>query len=195
METVKKGEEKVFQLLEVAKTTMRRPLGPAVVRLVPRIVLDAARETHSWWTRERVNRVAEICLPNRHMDALIIDTLCHLTCASLTEDLFGVVQRDIPKIIEAILSFLTAIEEYQTEINALYTPPSSDDIKQLSKQELAERLRLGVEVAMAGEVLSEVGDALKDGIMTIARTFGEKLTAFKFPPRTARKLQGFVDYV
>ena len=36
--------------------------------------------------------------------------------------------------------------------------------------------------------------ALKDGIVKIVRTFGDKLSAFKFPPRTARKLQGFVDY-
>ena len=36
--------------------------------------------------------------------------------------------------------------------------------------------------------------ALKDGIVRIVRTFGDKLSAFKFPPRIARKLQGFVDY-
>ena len=30
--------------------------------------------------------------------------------------------------------------------------------------------------------------------MQIVRTFGEKLAAFKFPPRVARQLQGFVDY-
>lgn len=36
--------------------------------------------------------------------------------------------------------------------------------------------------------------ALKEGIARVVRTFGEKLGAFKFPPRTARKLQGFVDY-
>lgn len=36
--------------------------------------------------------------------------------------------------------------------------------------------------------------ALKDGVARIVRTFGDKLLAFKFPPRTARKLQGFIDY-
>lgn len=35
---------------------------------------------------------------------------------------------------------------------------------------------------------------LKDGIARIARTFGDKLLAFKFPPRVAQKLQGFLDY-
>ena len=36
--------------------------------------------------------------------------------------------------------------------------------------------------------------ALKEGIVRIVRTFGERLSAFKFPPRIAHKLQGFVDY-
>lgn len=30
--------------------------------------------------------------------------------------------------------------------------------------------------------------------MQVVRTFGDKLSAFKFPPHIARKLQGFVDY-
>lgn len=35
---------------------------------------------------------------------------------------------------------------------------------------------------------------LKEGVARIVRTFGDKLLAFKFPPRTAKKLQGFLDY-
>jgi Nucleoporin protein Ndc1-Nup len=37
-------------------------------------------------------------------------------CASLTEDRYGVVQRDIPRILEALLAFLTALEDVQREI-------------------------------------------------------------------------------
>ena len=36
--------------------------------------------------------------------------------------------------------------------------------------------------------------ALKDGIGRIVRTFGDKLLAFKFPPRVSQKVQGFLDY-
>ncbi len=42
--------------------------------------------------------------------------LSRLVCASLTEDRYGVVQRDIPRILEALLLFLTALEEAQREI-------------------------------------------------------------------------------
>lgn len=38
---------------------------------------------------------------------------------SLEEDSYGVVQRDIPRVLEAMLSFLSALEEYQTDLNAL----------------------------------------------------------------------------
>ena len=35
--------------------------------------------------------------------------------------------------------------------------------------------------------------ALRNGVEEIVGTFGETLSAFKFPPRIARKLQGYVD--
>ena len=84
--------------------------------------------------------------------------MCRLTCASLTEDRYGVVQRDIPKIIEALLSFLTALEEYQTELNASYALPPPDQLQQLSPKELAKKETLAMEAARAGEVLSVVSD-------------------------------------
>jgi Nucleoporin protein Ndc1-Nup len=34
----------------------------------------------------------------------------------LTEDRYGIVQRDIPRILEALLAFLTALEDAQREI-------------------------------------------------------------------------------
>ena len=50
--------------------------------------------------------------------------LSRLVCASLTEDRYGVVQRDIPRILEALLVFLTALEDAQKEIAS---PDDADD--------------------------------------------------------------------
>ncbi len=36
--------------------------------------------------------------------------------------------------------------------------------------------------------------ALKDSPARIVRTFGDRLTAFRFPPRVAGKVQGFMDF-
>lgn len=48
-------------------------------------------------------------------------------CASLTEDRYGVVQRDIPRILEALLAFLTALEDAQKEVSL------SDDAEEASR--------------------------------------------------------------
>lgn len=72
------------------------------------------------------------------------------------EDKYGVVQRDIPKILEAMLSLLSAIEEYQVEVNALYVPPAQD--QHLSTQEVDAQEALREEVEKAGDTLRLVGD-------------------------------------
>lgn len=53
--------------------------------------------------------------------------LSRLVCLSLTEDRYGVVQRDIPRILEALLVFLTALEDAQKEI------ASSDDAEDAAR--------------------------------------------------------------
>lgn len=53
--------------------------------------------------------------------------LSRLVCASLTEDRYGVVQRDIPRILEALLAFLTALEDAQKEVSL------SDDAEEASR--------------------------------------------------------------
>ncbi|KAF8879244.1 nucleoporin protein Ndc1-Nup [Infundibulicybe gibba] len=178
-----------------AKTISERA-GSYIYGLVDVYLPPAVRQpvvrTAEWWRKERISKVAAACLPNREMDVAIIGVLSQLTCASLTEDRYGVLQRDIPKILEAMLSFLTVIEEYQREINALYAVPPPES--RLTVDELRADLELRTEVEKAGEVLSLVGDELKDGVGRIVRTFGDKLLAFTFPPRTASKLQGFLDY-
>ncbi|KAI0635379.1 nucleoporin protein Ndc1-Nup [Trametes polyzona] len=194
VETVKKAEENVAALVSETRSKWREGVSGALGAVLPKSVAQTAGHVRSWWTRERVHRVAETSLPNRYMDALAAEALCRLVCASLMEDRYGVVQRDIPKIIEALLSFLTALEEYQTELNASYTLPPPEKLRELSPREVAEKEMLAMEAARAGEVLGVVSDVIKDGIVQVVRTFGDKLSAFKFPPRIARKLQGFVDY-
>lgn len=82
--------------------------------------------------------------------------ISRLTCASLTEDRYGVVQRDIPRILEAFLSFLSAVEEYQLQVNSLYVAPKPDE--QLTPKELREREILRYEVEKGGEVLGAMAD-------------------------------------
>ena len=100
--------------------------------------------------------------------------LCRLTCASLTEDAFGVVQRDIPKIVEALLSFLTALEDFQTELNARYALPPPDVLRGMAPHAAAEKETLAMEAARASEVTSVVGDG-----ECVARSDGRVLMGYR----------------
>ena len=114
--------------------------------------------------------------------------LSHLVCYSLTEDKYGIVQRDIPRIIESLLSFLSALEEYLSELNAKYPPPSSTFDTSMNEDPTTRD-----DAEKAREVIVEVHGAVKDGLVRIVQTFGERLEAFRFPPRVARRLQEYVD--
>ena len=70
-------------------------------------------------------------------------------CASLSEDRYGVVQRDIPRILEALLSFLSALEDYQAELSKLIPP--ADDVSPSVTQ-------IREEMAPARDVLNVIGD-------------------------------------
>ncbi|KAJ7256149.1 hypothetical protein B0H12DRAFT_1323042 [Mycena haematopus] len=211
------------------KTTMGRRIGG----LVPRA-----------WTQERAGRAAAGWVPRREVVVEAVGVLTHLTCASLAEDRFGVVQRDIPRVMEALVAFLGAVEEAQAGLGPMPEGGKEGEMPEAEKEVLGvlgvlgevereagggsrqggkegkegkegkgkgkgkrteeeerareERARArAVEAAHLEEargVLGEVGDALTDGIARIVRTFGDKLRAFRFPPRTAARLQGFVEY-
>ncbi|KIK76962.1 hypothetical protein PAXRUDRAFT_835155 [Paxillus rubicundulus Ve08.2h10] len=174
---------------------VRQECGRLLRKYLPPWSREVAARWHEWWTRDRINKVSEMCLPNRELDALIVQVLAGLVCASLTEDRYGVVQRDIPRIIEALLSFLSALEEYEVEVSSLYIPPTPEEVTQKGSKILEEKERTRMEVVRATEAIGVVSGALKTGVADIVRTFGDKLVAFKFPPRIAKKLQSFVDYI
>jgi nucleoporin NDC1 len=94
--------------------------------------LTSAR-VQSCWARPRPARVAEASLSRRDIDASIArgapplsscaadanhrtPALSHLLGASLTEDQYGVAQRDIPRVVEALLAYLAAVDAFAAEV-------------------------------------------------------------------------------
>ncbi|KAH9177530.1 nucleoporin protein Ndc1-Nup [Lactarius sanguifluus] len=57
---------------------------------IPLKVQAIAKEITQWWSRPRASRLADCAVPNRATDALIVEVLSRLVCASLTEDRYGV---------------------------------------------------------------------------------------------------------
>ena len=157
VETVKKGEQGIMQLATLPGRWKDR-LQQELVARSPQVIHSVAARLQRWWHRERVHKVVEAALPNRKMDGLAVDALCSLVCASLAEDRYGVVQRDIPRILEALLSFLGAVEEYHSEIVAKNPVPSPEEMCQLSLAEAAEKVKLAYDLARAGDALGEVAD-------------------------------------
>ncbi|KAI9511523.1 nucleoporin protein Ndc1-Nup [Russula earlei] len=141
--------------------------------LIPEKARTACWAVGQWWSRPRASRLADNVVPNRETDILIAEVLSRLVCMSLTEDRYGVVQRDIPRILEAFLAFLTAVEDARREIAI------SDDAD---------------DTAQAVDIYSRAADAMKEGVARIVQTFGPRLAGFRFPHHIAQKLQAFADY-
>lgn len=60
-----------------------------------------------------------------------LSALSTLVACSLQEDAFGNVQRDIPKILEALISFLLALEEYHAELSTTLAALRADQVMPL----------------------------------------------------------------
>ena len=117
--------------------------------------------------------------------------LSHYVCASLMEDQYGIVQRDIPKILEAMVRFLGVVDKWRAEISAgsSLADSTATTAERPNQDQQAEEER-----SKANAVLTELSDGLKESIGRIVRTFGDKLMAFRFPPVVASGLQAFMDY-
>ncbi|KAG9003032.1 hypothetical protein FRB94_002852 [Tulasnella sp. JGI-2019a] len=139
---------------------------PTVVRSVLDVIGDTIKSEYHGFVDETIRRKVSVALPNAALDALAIQALCHLTAASLLEDPYGVVQKDIPRILEALLLFKQTLAAFQQELN----DPVCDD--------LVEPIR----------------HALGTGLHTIVVTFSDRLSAFRFAPATARRLQELIDH-
>jgi len=92
-------------------------------------------------------------------------------CASLTEDRYGTVQRDIPRILEALVSFLVAVEEYREEVRGMYVTLAGQDTTAGAgssageaagegvQQDISpEKERTRVEVVKATEIIGTLED-------------------------------------
>ncbi|QRV78472.1 nucleoporin NDC1 [Ceratobasidium sp. AG-Ba] len=151
-----------------------RPDLSGIMSMLPQSVVFWSRWLWDMLFVERQEAKLEALLPNRAADIWAIEALSTLVAHSLHEDPYGRVQRDIPRVLEALISYLGALEQLVEETNANPTPNTEDAIK---------------------KVVQPVAEALREGIRMIVLEFGPRLTAFEFPPRIARRLQTMVDYL
>jgi nucleoporin NDC1 len=83
--------------------------------------------------------------------------------------MFGIVQRDIPRILEAFLSSLQAVEDYRAEVKGMFNEPDPTQCVDESEQAREEREKMKAEVERAGEVLGYAEDGK---LHPLPRSFG-----------------------
>lgn len=124
-------------------------------------------ESMKWFVEQRPAACMEACLPWRDLDRLIIQgmlpsfsfvqtingtdagnliVLAGFTVASLEEDAYGVLQKDIPKILEAFTSYLIMLENYTRELEAAAVASNME-----TKAQVEEGLTRVVEPLVRGE--------------------------------------------
>ncbi|CDZ97333.1 Nucleoporin protein Ndc1-Nup [Phaffia rhodozyma] len=122
--------------------------------------------------RLKVRGTVRRCLKTRQLDVLAIQALSALTAASLTEDPYGQVQRDIPRTLEAFTSYLSALEIFVEQLQL------SSQVSGAWAEEADETMKV------IQEEVEPLIDAHREGIRQILETFREHLSAFKFPPKS-----------
>lgn len=65
--------------------------------------------------------------------------LSNLVCASLTEDPYGVAQRDIPKILEAFVRFLSVVKSLRAELEDVAEQVSGGQEEKERARKLVQR--------------------------------------------------------
>lgn len=131
-----------------------------------------------------------------------ITVLAGFTVASLEEDAYGVLQKDIPKILEALTSYLIMLEKYTRELQA---SAAAGDVEH--KVQVEQGLTSVVEPLVGGgferpgvdEQLLKKKDLffpeLNSAIKAVLATFGERLNVFRMPTHVAARLQLIAEYM
>ncbi|KAL1743338.1 hypothetical protein HDZ31DRAFT_41175 [Schizophyllum fasciatum] len=232
-------QEAVVEPARETRGAVREIVARVREALLPAPVRAHYTGLHHWWTRERAGRLAAGALPRRETDAAVVEALAHLIAHSLIADRFGTVQRDIPRVLEAMVRMLGEIEGWVGELEGLradalrrrdeaqqqldetrqQAPADEQDghaldgimqegdaleVQQQRKPSAADQEKssaehdleaIEAELRHANKAFQEVAEALKTGLARIVRTFGTKLSAFRFPPAVAGRLQAWVDAV
>ncbi|CAG7850196.1 SubName: Full=Uncharacterized protein {ECO:0000313/EMBL:CCA72255.1} [Serendipita indica DSM 11827] len=128
--------------------------------------------------KERIQFTVEEVLKRQSLDRYCVQILTGFTVASLTEDSYGTLQQDIPKVLEVLVSTLIALEEYTQELATSPMAMSADAWQ--------------VEVAIMEQV-TPFADDIRRALGDILYTFGDRLNVFRLPPAVARRLQLMVS--
>ena len=117
--------------------------------------------------------------------------LSAIICTSLSEDTYGAVQSKIPQILEAFVRFLDEIDVLSSQLSSQLPSTTQTSGTATGTGGTTEE----EEIRKALDALVPLREALKEGLADVVRTFRDKLGAFVFPVRVARRLDEFLGWV
>ncbi|CAO3664080.1 unnamed protein product [Umbelopsis ramanniana] len=120
-------------------------------------------------------RKVQSLFPSSQITLYAIESLSNLTSASLKEDEYGLVQRDIPAVIDCMLGCLQEVE------SLMYNPPAAYSALTASSDS-----RITIREPL------QIINALKSGLYQIIIEFEPYLSEFKVQPKYAAKWQSLV---
>ena len=103
-----------------------------------------------------------------------VEGLSHLVAASISEDRYGVVQKDLPKVLEALLTLQQTVERHRKGSTATARK------NRFETQDLQLKQELRV--------------ALKSSLFRICVAFGEHLEALPLPPELRQRLHSYQTF-
>ncbi|GAA5828296.1 hypothetical protein JCM5353_003289 [Sporobolomyces roseus] len=127
------------------------------------------------------------CVQRRRETICAIQALSNLVCASLTEDPYGVVQKDIEKILEGFIRYLNVLESLEREFGIVVAREKEEVFG--GGGEVEEYWR-----RVERDQVEGLRNALRQGVRAILNEFAPYLSEFRFPTSIASQLQVLVDW-
>lgn len=109
-----------------------------------------------------------------------IEGICNLVAASLHEDSYGVVQKNLPSILTELLALLEACEQFAKTSVAQHAVVNNLKELEISQQEMVD--------------VSSLKIALKSGIYTITSTFRQHTTSLRLSGEHKKRIMAFLEY-
>ncbi|MBW0467273.1 hypothetical protein O181_006988 [Austropuccinia psidii MF-1] len=183
------------QPVDPYKGQRRQKVVPKVWRLLLNSQLFAYSQIgvklETWLFCPLMTSELDKCLGSRQTCSLAVEVVTNLTCASLTEDQYGVLQDQIPRILESLVDCCSALESLRSEICKEFDLPISPvDNNSINKSESATISPLQtILLQTLDEYSLSLSTRLKDGISGIMNQFKPFLSEMKLTPKVNRWLQ------
>ncbi|WAR56750.1 hypothetical protein PtB15_7B600 [Puccinia triticina] len=149
---------------------------------------DAGIRLENWLFSPSITDELEKCLSSRQLCMFSVEAVTNFTCASLTEDQYGVLQDQIPRIMESLVDCFDALDRLHTKICTEFGVQTSSVQAGSSAPTELDPVQIHFHLAL-DEHLHPLLTRLKAGIFGITDQFKPFLKEMSFSPKINQWIQ------